>query len=61
MKEEGGSITRDFTARFKRELDAATSEAEGRLGVTLSGTTKSRSAIPEDVSSSASRAQSGVY
>jgi hypothetical protein len=32
MKDEGSSITRDFTVRFKRELDAATSDAEGRLG-----------------------------
>jgi hypothetical protein len=29
---EGSSITRDFTARFERELDAATRDAEGRLG-----------------------------
>jgi hypothetical protein len=32
MKEEGSSITRDFTARFERELDGATRDVEGRLG-----------------------------
>jgi hypothetical protein len=32
MKENGGSITRDFTERFKRELDAATEDAARRLG-----------------------------